>query len=225
MKKIELIVLVICWLIANTSVGQKNVLFVGAQAGVSVSNGIETGYLYFENTEVLISPCYNVYFQYGLTNALSINMGIGMERKGFEKTLVAVDRNRNPIGDLNTKQIFNYLIIPLNIEYQWGKRFKYFVGFGGYLGFLASQKLVLEEFGSFQGSEESQMYYYHGTDYGLDVGVGCSIPLKSAFSVTIRLNGNLGLKNIVKKPTFFYEEASIYSFNGLLGLRYQISRK
>jgi hypothetical protein len=118
-------------------------------------------------------------FQYNMNNKLSIKTNLSFERKGYQNTS----------GSFHYR--FEYLVLPVLLKVNFGKKNWAFTNFGPYIGYLISQSIKFNNY-VYKGNDSP----YKKIDLGLTFGIGANIPIYNQLGLTIELRDNLGLMNI-----------------------------
>ena len=209
------------WASAN---GQANRFEIGSEGGPSLislrgNDSLED----FNAPAVGYSAA--IAFQYNVSQLVSLRTSLAYERKGALLKINATDISGNPIVDMKAHLNFDYLILPILVRLNLGNKLKLFVNAGPYLGYLIRQTSVTEAFNEFPSSSTDQTEYFKKFDIGLTGGLGCGLPIKNNFILTIEVRHNLGLYNTSELPVVNEGKILTNSTNLLFGLAYRIGSK
>ncbi len=175
-------------------------------------------------------------FQYHFSKMISLKTGLSYDPKAFTATF-EIDK---PFSSINGKHSFSrrldYLTLPVMIRFQVGKKVRFFVNAGGYLGILlvsSTEGTTIQdnEYYSHTSffSYKSLIKDLHGTsafDFGASGGLGIGIPIKNRWTISLEARGNLGLANIQNNSSELYQNrgtANTYSTALLLGVSYWLN--
>jgi ABC-type antimicrobial peptide transport system permease subunit len=221
-RKITLLVTVLSiWTSVN---GQVSKFEIGLEGGPSLTS--LRGNDILENfNDPTIGYSGGVTFQYNFPKPISIRTNITYERKGVVAKLNATDINGNPVGEIKTHSNFDYLTVPLLVRLNFGSRLKLFVNAGPYFGYLIKHTSVTEAFNEFPKSTTDNTGNFKRFDVGLTGGLGCGLPLKSNFIMTIEVRHNLGLYNTSELPIGNDGTIMTNSINLLLGVAYRFGTR
>lgn len=201
---------------------QKGKIELGIEGGPSLTSlrGNQNNYKY----KPVIKSSVGLSFQYHFSNLISLRTGINYETKGYTSTL---EKHWSPDSttqvDFSTS--FNYLTIPVSARFQFGKKVKFFINAGIYLGILVNKSNNVKGnlSGFYTDGFDDPIINYRNPDFGISGGFGIGIPIKERWTVFLETRGNFGLANIRKDFTGFYFNtgvAATYSVNLLAGISY-----
>ncbi len=153
---------------------------------------------------------------YNFNNMWALKLGAGYERKGtdFERT------------DISAKGKFNldYLSIPLLVRAKFGKKVKFFVNAGPYLGILLNSKTKIDAYGGNPETEINNDSTTEKTDFGLSGGIGVEIPVGKSGAFTVEARDNLGMTNVSKSKETGAPEIKLNTANLMVGYTFQFGK-
>jgi len=88
------------------------------------------------------------------------------------------------------KEELNYLTVPLNASWHFGKKRNWNLNFGPMIGFLTTAHYF-----SSYGTKEDMSELMNKTQVGLNLGIGYKFEVTTAFSLLIETQGMVGLSN------------------------------
>ncbi|MEO8665299.1 MAG: porin family protein [Ignavibacteria bacterium] len=130
--------------------------------------------------------------QYNISPTVSLKLGVAYERKGAD--LEANISGTTIKGMINT----DYVSIPLllKVHFGTGKKVRFFVNAGPYLGILLANKTKIDAYGTFPETETDTKDSTKSTDFGLAGGLGVQFLVGTNMGFTIEARDNFGLTNI-----------------------------
>ncbi|MCX6246173.1 MAG: porin family protein [Bacteroidetes bacterium] len=156
-------------------------------------------------------------FQYNFSKVFSIRTNISFERKSVNsKHYVTVFGDEWGMAEARVKNSLDYLILPILIRSNFGKRVKFFVDAGPYFGLLL-QAREIDKMMMWDTTIIQKKTYYLNFDFGISAGLGISIPIGDHFLLSIEARDNLGLLPILDT----WKIAKVNSTNLLMGLAYR----
>ncbi len=148
----------------------------------------------------------------------SIRSGVSFEQKGAGLKQTATNGDGDKIGKIYTQSKFNYLVIPVLLRLNYGQSIKYFISGGTFIGFLNSQKDVIDVKGSTQETSNGTNTY-EKVDLGYSIGGGFDVPVSKRLSLSLEYRFNRGIvdisKYVVEKGTVQTQSSQI-----ITGLNY-----
>ena len=118
---------------------------------------------------LLLGVSYDYYF----SSKWSLKAILNYDQKGFE-ALGLVDTN------------FDYLTIPINANWHFGKRKRWYLNFGPYIGFLLAADV--------EGDDIKDQL--ESTDLGFNTGIGVKIPIGDNLMFFIESSGQTGFTSV-----------------------------
>lgn len=177
----------------NTQVKQYSLAYIGGSAGVS--------------------------FQYNIDKIFSVKTAISYDIKGAEESVVLVDQ----YGIMDPALMFhinlNYLTLPVLVKASFGKKIKFFINAGPYLSVLLKEENKFPYAYPWTDMTNS----YKPIDFGIQAGLGISIPIKKRFDITLEDRTSIGLidirKNSIPADGHFktFSSALFFGFNYKFG--------
>lgn len=140
-------------------------------------------------------------FQYPLGKVISLQSGLSYERKGSLLTGQASDVNGNPLGVITSRTNWDYLTLPVLLRTSFGKKKRFFVSAGPYVGYLVQQGTVTSGDQIATKREYNNARIKH-VDCGLSTGLGLNLPLSTKCIFSVEVRNNRGLYNISSVPVF-----------------------
>lgn len=179
--------------IGTTSYGQTNRTEIGIEGGPSMIflRGLD---IFRQVPSMGVGFTGGIYGQFNVSGRTSLHTSIAYERKGSVLRVSFTDINGTITGKGTGRSNYDYLTMPILLRASLGKKGRYFLNAGPYLGYLI------------QRSEVANAENYHSTyhvdmksdkrfDTGISAGIGMSIPFKTKFDLSFELRNNLGLYN------------------------------
>jgi len=155
--------------------------------------------------------------QYNINEMWSVKLGAAYERKGSD-----IERT-----DIVTKGGVNmdYISIPLLLKAKFGKKIKFFVNAGPYLGILLSSKNRLDAYSNIPETETNTDSTTKKTDFGISGGIGMEIPVGRNGAFTIEVRDNFGLTNISESRETNAPEIKLNTVNFMVGYVFKFGLK
>jgi hypothetical protein len=138
-------------------------------------------------------------FQYHLGKVVSLRSGLSYDRKGSLWTGQATDFNGIPLGVITSRTNWDYLTLPVLLRTSFGKKKRFFVNAGPYLGYLVQQGTVTSGDQIATRRERDNARIKH-VDCGLSTGLGLNLPLSKKCIFSVEIRNNRGLYNISSVP-------------------------
>ncbi len=204
--------------------GQVNKFDIGIEGGPSLTSIRGNDFL-AEFQYPTIGYSGGLSLQYNFPKLVSIRTNISYERKGVVAKFNATDINGSVIGEIKTHTFFDYLTIPLLTRFNFGSKIKFFINAGPYFGYLIKNTNITEEFNEFPEYISENTDDYQKFDFGLTGGLGCMLPIKNNFSLSLEIRNNLGLKNINQGIVFDDVQILMNSTNLLIGFAYRLGKR
>jgi hypothetical protein len=204
--------------------GQINKFEIGLEGGPSLTS-LRGNDILEDYNNPTIGYSGGVTFQYNFPKLVSIKTNITYERKGAVAKLNAIDINGNIIGEIKNHSHLDYLTIPVVARLNFGNKLNFFVNFGPYIGYLIKHASVIEAFNEFPGSTINNTDDFKRFDVGLTGGLGCGLPVKNNFNMTIEIRHNFGLYNTSALPVVNDGKIMTNSTNLLIGVAYLFGTK
>jgi len=126
---------------------------------------------------------------------------LSYDRKGSLWTGQATDFNGIPLGVITSRTNWDYLTLPVLLRTSFGKKKRFFVNAGPYLGYLVQQVTVTSGDQIATKREYNNARIKH-VDCGLSTGLGLNLPLSARCIFSVEVRNNRGLCNISSVPVF-----------------------
>ena len=158
---------------------------VGAQLGL---NGSYISPVNSENSNFLISYNTGISGEYYFTDIWGLKMKLIYDKKGWSNAIIA-DGNFNPKkADL----IFDYITLPVMVNWHFGYEKNWYVNFGFYVGFLMSVK------DSASSSPFDLKEGFRDIDFGGTFGLGYKFNIDKNIMLFFEIQGQSGLLGVFK---------------------------
>lgn len=135
-------------------------------------------------------------FQYNTQKILSFKTGFSYQRKGFQiKDLPFVTADGDPVGTGKGVFSYDYITLPLLVKASFGRKVKFFVNAGPYLGYLLTrtERAILDDKVIHKASGTNGVSHF---DFGIAGGVGIAVPIKDSWMVHAELRNYFGLSDV-----------------------------
>lgn len=200
---------------------------VGLKGGASWTNIQATGFLTEVDTKLGMNL--GLTYDYMLKKYLSIESGIIYDQRGFTNEVIITNVEGAETGEkLTSKYNFDYVSIPLKIEYNYGKKAYFFGAIGVTPSYLVQAKMIIPsaelEGGTFFGQKIDLTKDVNRFDLGglAEVGFGYKFNEKlwlySAFSY------QRSFTSITNSNYLANSEIKHYGMNVNLGLKYALGK-
>jgi hypothetical protein len=138
-----------------------------------------------------------VFFQYNINANFALRSNISFERKGFASgPHSGYDSVSGPIT-VKSFSRFDYLCLPVLARAYFGKKYRFFINAGPYVGYLVGQADVTKV--NDEKFIQKHIVNFNKADLGLTGGAGVEIPLKR-YVLSFEIRDNFGLSNISQIP-------------------------
>lgn len=214
MKKHQFLLLILIFC-SYQAFSQNSKWSVGIEGGPGLRNfrskDHHTNYFYKKNPYHL-NYTFGDFIEYHIKGKFSLKADFLFEKKGGRAYMPTIFAIAMPIKVLlNT----NYLSIPVLAKFSFGRKVKFFVNVGPYVGFFLG--LGTRHYGLAYGALSSSSI--KPFDLGLTTGMGLTVPLNEHIFINTEIRNNLGLYDVVKDE-YGYPQKNI-TFNLLTGLGYR----
>lgn len=127
--------------------------------------------------------------EYFLNTNISIKPELLIEQKGVHGEIQFTDMNGWSLGVSDWYETWNYLTLPLQIQYNPFERNGIYFTAGGYIGYLlwASDRINSENAGGTNQKEKIDISGYNKWDAGLSAGAGIGIPFNEKSGIDVAL--------------------------------------
>lgn len=155
-------------------------------------------------------------FGYRLDKTVSLESGFLYQQNGYAFTGTSHYNHRNVTdakmsGNRIDSQVnFDYLTVPLNLNFSFENRLNWYFDLGMFAGFILNASCTgtsLKEYqsGSSYRLEKYTLHdavegYYKTVDWGYSAGLGFWFPISGNTKLDIGIHYQQGLKNMLKKP-------------------------
>lgn len=199
---------------------------IGIQGGQNLVTMRHTGYTQYSYT-LKSAFSAGMSIQYNMNKHFSLRVEPGFEKKGYDtnydSTFVENGNITRIVKGLPITSNFNYITIPILLRASIGKKVKYFINAGPYLGILISQNIIYNHnVLDYDKPKYNTINNYKTLDFGISTGIGMYIPMKNIFALSFEIRNNMGLTNISKSSNSTDKTSSI---GLLIGLSYRIGAK
>jgi hypothetical protein len=137
--------------------------------------------------------------QYSLFKNLEIISGVYFEQKGSKFYAGEVYIDRKPVSNATIFIVVDHITVPILFRAHIGKRVKYYINGGAYIGYMTAATQVLRA-KNMTPIRYDNSSFYEDIDAGVIGGIGCSIPIGKKISISTEIRNTLGLYNISSLP-------------------------
>ncbi len=161
---------------------------------------------------------------YHFHKRFSLMSGLLYERKGAASNIIVTDVTGHQTGTARLSNNFDYLIVPLAARVAFGKKFKMFLGAGGYGAYLlkATNELSSDILPQSKTRIDSVFKKF---DFGFLLNFGVSVPIFERISISLEARDNIGYYNIATPSVFQNQPVKTRSLNVLLGITWAVSKR
>ena len=152
-------------------------------------------------------------FEYKISEKLSLSTDLIFEKKqvnySYDFVYIPMSQDGIPGEDEKyngiTKNLFNFITLPITLKYKIGNKNPYFVKSGVYLAKMLSQKEKTEVspawtyYYSFPNDNFPMASKIDNQDYGLTFAIGKEFKIKDKNYLIVELRDNLGFHNSVSR--------------------------
>lgn len=121
---------------------QEKKLLVGIKAGLNYST-VSTESKYSE-PGYKSGLCSGLNAGYKVHKSILLLLEADYDQKGYKEGIEFTDNAGNPLEDVSVKYVFNYITVPVSINYSTGGKNTFEAGAGFYNSFLSSAKLKIK---------------------------------------------------------------------------------
>lgn len=209
MKKCTILIFILL-IKVSISLAQSDKVNVGIKGGANVNNSELYNYGYgFASM---------LFAQYNLTNTFSGSVGLGYEKKGTNELQGWADVNDDPLYELNIKQNYQFLSVPILIKASFGKKVRFFLNVGPCFNYLLKQtSKENDEYGF--GEYNDNTHLYKNFEMGVSAGSGITFPLTEKTEFMTEIRHNWGINNLSNTDGL---EERINTLSLLVGLKYRL---
>ncbi len=231
---LQIVLFCIFFLFLFTNTRAQSKIWIGVQGGISIPSISGGNNELSEGFTSRLAPNFGIFAEYSVDDHFSIQpelnfAGQGGKRNGLQPItasspqLQAIAAQYNEpylYADFKNVAVLNYLELPILAKYSWGKRTKFYVNAGPYLGYLLSAKektsgtspIYHDKTGDqaeYYGQElppqsfDSTVNVYssiHKFNVGITGGVGLSYPVCNNGRIIFDARFEYGFVNIQSDP-------------------------
>jgi opacity protein-like surface antigen len=157
-------------------------------------------------------------FQYNFSNMLALRSGCYFERKGNS---FSYDYYYRP-GHESGLTTYDYLSVPLLFRATFGKKVKYFINAGPYLGILLYHRWHTDPNDQGRVRHFSMTDWHDKADAGLSAGAGLLFKMKEKLTLSFELRNNLGLRNIFPNNDIVNSSVRTNAVNLMAGISFSL---
>lgn len=203
---------------------QKSKIEIGFQGGVNLNtvygSGIDREVL--GNTTGLSiggNAKWNIIDRFGIRAQLSY------DQMGYSLRNLYLEDSVNGLAKADIRFKLNYLNLPVMAEFAFGRKVKFMIDAGGFIGVLLNSKALVNRVlpnGDHPFWYSSPSSGYKKLNAGIATGLGIQIPLVSKVALTINARNYTGLTNISKSSAGYTFSRKTMTFSFLSGLSFQL---
>ena len=225
--KIVKIAIVFIFLMNAENIGAQNLEFeLFVRPSLTSLRGSE---LIKDNFDPTIYPSAGVGMTYLFENNYLINVGVMYDKKGGRgKNKAELRDENNEIVDVRTVTPFadfQYVTVPVQWGYRFGKRIQYQIGVGVYGAFLLKQEMGVKDLGYTGDTKEDGTKNYRKLDTGISSSFNVFIPIGKAFAFKVGVDNNLGLLDVRAPEVNGIGKEKHNSIGLSVGLKYSVSMR
>ncbi len=166
-----------------------------------------------------------IIFGYCLDKTVSLQSGFQYQQKGYSFSGISQYKHRYATdikisgNRINSQVNFDYLMLPLSLNFSFEKRQIWYFDLGMFAGFMLNASCTGTSLHEYQNGNTYRLEkyilhdaiegYYKNVDWGYSAGFGFQFPIQGNTKLDIGLHYQQGLKNMLKKPGE-YEFKGIY---------------
>lgn len=144
-----------------------------------------------------VAATVGVFYRHRFANRWSLDINPSLERKGYKITMDRTDEKGVKLGEFTDYSNYDYLILPLLLQYE---REHFFVNGGGYIAHLFRQRYNYELDEMAQAPRDFT-HFYRRKDFGFAVGVGLRWALSNDLGLNVQVRHSRSLHNISNQST------------------------
>jgi hypothetical protein len=153
---------------------------------------------------------------YKITDIISVKTGINYDYKQAWDNILVLDSVQEPLYSANIKHSYEFLNMPILMNFKFGNKISYYVNAGPYFAFLLKQTMLVNDEILNSTIETENTDSYRRLEIGLTVGAGVLIPLNDKFGLSLGLRNNLGLNSLSKPEGSTFKTNSTLLLAGLV---------
>ena len=215
------------FLFSISIINGQNVSF-GVQGGVSHSKLINKGNGFFDlGTEYKTGFNVGINTTIDLGNWAAVRAGFNVQREGGKDGITLTDVNGNTIDERGHIYLhFDYLSLPLMMQFSFGKNIKLLAHIGTEFKYLAKQVFVFDSQvinGRRIKTVEENTSLFNRYDQSGFVGLGLSFPMKNNLKIIVLTRSAIGLNEISNAMNG--NKLKHLSFAATAGVQYYLHKK
>lgn len=143
----------------------------------------------FDNIQYKPGLLFGASAEYLLNSKLSLKPELLIEQKGSHGEIQYTDLNGWPLGVADWYNTWNYLTLPIQIQFNPFEKNGIYLTAGAFAGYLlwASERINAENAGGTNESEKADISGYNKWDAGVCAGAGIAIPLNEKGGIEVGL--------------------------------------
>jgi len=209
MKNILIIIITFISLSINA---QDKGFSIGLEAGPSYPNFRD----FYDENEFKICLNVGITTKYFINKYFSINSGIRYERKGATYHRMFTNKFSEPIKEGSFSWKLDYLVVPLLIELNLGKKVNFLLSTGPFLGYLFNKYSTFNN----EPIENIFLEYSNKFEFGITSNIGVLFKINKKLSIKIEGRNNWGISTITK-----YGPLKTNSFAIITGISYSFNKE
>ena len=167
----------------------------GIEGGPNLSTFLLYNSAYW-NAKPVVFGSAGFIFQHNLKKIISFKTGISYQRKGYQvDDSIYISNHSSFPGTRKGVLAYDYITSPFLIKASFGKKVKFFINAGPYVGFLLSRTKIWTTDTGIVPSK-SNLGSYKRFDFGAAGGIGVTIPIKKSWMVHAEVRNYYGLQNM-----------------------------
>ncbi|MBP6023353.1 porin family protein [Ferruginibacter sp.] len=205
-------------LIAIKSNAQKHSWEYGFQAGININSAYGSA-VNKDYKSTLTGVGIGGHIQYNLSNHVGITAMPQYDQNGWSYRNLTFESTSGGIfdkGDVLMKK--NYLNLPVLATYTTGKKTRFTMGTGVFLGLLLSNHFVVKRKEPTISSTKSTSSNTKSFNFGIAANAGIQIPLRQKLKLVIVIHDNYGLVNTNKTTTAYTSTIKTNALSLITGL-------
>ncbi len=159
------------------------------------------------------------------TDWFGIRVQLSYEQMGYALRNLYLEDSVNGLAKADVRLKLNYLNLPVMAEFAFGKKVKFLVDAGGFIGVLLSSRATVLRV--LPNGTHSFWYSFSSTGYkglnaGFATGIGTQIPLTSKIALSLNARNYAGLTNTSNSSAGYNFSRKTMTFSFLSGLSFQL---
>lgn len=222
MKKVLLPVLLL--LFAFTVLAQTKKIEFGFQGGINLNTVYGSG-ISKEVKGNITGSSIGGNAKWNTTNWFGIRVQLSYDQMGYALRNLYLEDSVNGLAKADVRFKLNYLNLPVMAEFTFGKKVKFMLDAGGFVGVLLNSKATVNRV--LPNGDQSLWYSFPSTGYkklnaGLAAGLGIQVPLTSKIALTLNARNDAGLTNISNSSAGYAFSRKTKTFSFLSGISFQL---